>query len=295
MGTVTPEAGTPASPSKYRLTRRSFVTLSAAALGGLGLYAGEVSRHELSIERHTIHLDRLPDAFRGLRIVQISDFHYGEFTEDFFLREIVREVNRLQPDVVLLTGDFVSFGPLPYSYARARAPECAAILSEITCKQRYAILGNHDSVIGSDYVIEPLREHGIPVLVNEYTVMERGGRRVWLAGLGSACAEDSRPELGIPKPSVTRGEPVIVLSHEPDVLPDIAKYNVDLMLSGHTHGGQIRLPFLPPLQLPVLGKNYVEGLFHSGRTQLYVNRGIGAVGVPFRFNCPAEITVLTLA
>jgi uncharacterized protein len=289
------EAGIDQRPSKRGITRRSFLRLSAGALGGVGLYAGEISRHELSIERLTIHLNRLPEAFQGFRIVQISDFHYAEFTEAYFLREIVQEVNRLQPDLVVLTGDFVSYGPLPHSYSRAHAGECAAILSEIACRERYGILGNHDEVVGARYVTGPLREHGIPMLVNEFMPVERDGGRVWLAGLGSACEDDSRPDRGIPKAPVTHGEPVIVLAHEPDILPDIAKYNVDLMLSGHTHGGQIRLPFLPPLELPNLGQKYVEGLFRHGDTQLYVNRGIGAVGVPFRFNCPPEITVITLA
>jgi predicted MPP superfamily phosphohydrolase len=86
-----------------------------------------------------------------------------------------------------------------------------------------------------------------------------------------------------------------MMVHEPDVLPAVARLDgVDLMLSGHTHGGQVRLPFLPPLLLPDLGRHYVEGHFQLGRTQLYVNRGIGAVGLPFRFRCPSEITELTL-
>ena len=82
--------------------------------------------------------------------------------------------------------------------------------------------------------------------------------------------------------------------HEPDVLPQVARYNVDLMFSGHTHGGQVRLPFLPPFNLPPLGRRYVEGLFRVGRTQLYVNRGVGTVGIPMRFNCPPEIAEITL-
>ena len=286
--------GTPSPPTQRFLTRRSFLRLSAASLGGLALYAGEVSRHELSLEQHTIHLERLPDGFRGLRIVQVSDFHYDEYTEPYFVREVVRRVNGLRADVVVLTGDFVSYGPLPFSFARTHARQCAALLSEIACPLRYGILGNHDEVVGAAYVTGPMREHGIQMLVNEWTVLERGGERVWLAGLGSACTDNSKPERGIPKASVTRNDAVIVLAHEPDILPEIAGYGVDLMLSGHTHGGQVRLPFLPPLQLPNLGKNYVEGLFRHGRTQLYVNRGLGTVGVPFRLDCPPEITVLTL-
>lgn len=281
--------------SRFRMSRRSFLGLSAGAVGGAALYSGEIARHELSVEEHTIHLARLPDPFRGMRIVQISDFHYAEYTEAYFLREVVRRVNGLRADMVLLTGDFISYAPLPYSFARKHAPACAEILSRIECPLTYASLGNHDMVIGARYVTGPLREHGIPVLVNESLALERDGKRLWIAGLGSVCQDESRPDKGIPKAVVSGGEAGIVMAHEPDILEEIAKYNVDLMLSGHTHGGQVRFPFMPPLELPPYGKLYVEGLFRHGPTQLYVNRGIGAVGVPFRLNCPPEITVITLA
>ncbi len=278
--------------SRRPLTRRRFLGLAAASAAGLALYAGGVSRHELRVEEHTLHLDRLPDVFRGMRIVQISDIHYAEYTEPFFLRDVVRRVNQLRPDMVLLTGDFVSFSPMPLSFARRHAPGCAAILSGIECPLRYASLGNHDYVVGADFVAGPLRENGIPVLMNSSVALERGGQRIWLAGLGSACTNDA--DLNA-IPGSTNREPILLMAHEPDILPDVAKHNVDLMLSGHTHGGQVRIPFLPPLVLPDLGKIYIEGQFRLGRTQLYVNRGIGAVGLPFRFRCPPEITVLTLA
>lgn len=289
------EVGESKPSSEFHLNRRSFLGLSAASLGGVALYAGEISRHELSLEQHALRLKRLPDAFRGMRIVQITDFHYAEFTEGWFLRDVVRRVNQLKPDMVLLTGDFISIGPLPHSYARRHMPECAAILSEIVCPLRYASLGNHDMEVGADYVTGPLREHGIPTLVNQAIALERGGQRLWLAGLGSACSDDADPAAAIPTAAQTGKEPVIVMAHEPDILPEVARYNADLMLSGHTHGGQIRLPLLPPLVLPPYGKRYVEGIFRHGPTQLYVNRGIGAVGIPFRFNCPPEVTVFTLA
>jgi len=281
--------------SRFRLSRRRFLGLSAGAVGGAALYSGEIARHELSVEEHTIHLARLPDPFRGMRIVQISDFHYAEFTEAFFLREMVRRVNQLRADMVLLTGDFISYGPLPHSFARRAMHGCAEILSKIECRLIYASLGNHDEVIGARYVTGPLQEHGIPVLLNESLALERDGKRLWLAGLGSVCEDDSRPDKAIPKAVVSGGEAGIVMAHEPDILEEIAKYNVDLMLSGHTHGGQVRFPLMPPLGLPEYGKLYVEGLFRHGPTQLYVNRGIGAVGLPFRLNCPPEITVITLA
>jgi uncharacterized protein len=281
--------------TKPRLTRRSFLSLSAAALGSLAFYSGEIARHELSVEEHTIHLSRLPDSFRGMRIVQVSDFHYAEYTERFFLERVVREVNRLKPDLVALTGDFITFGPMPYSFARRHAPECAAILSGIECPLRYAVLGNHDYTIGPRHVLGPLRDHGIPTLVNAATALERDGQRLWLAGVGSAVFDDAHPEKAIPKAAIANNEAVLMLAHEPDILPEVARYKPDLMLSGHTHGGQVRFPLLPAMHLPEYGRIYVEGWFQSGLTHLYVNRGIGAVGVPFRLNCPPEITVITLA
>jgi predicted MPP superfamily phosphohydrolase len=194
--------------------------------------------------------------------------------------------------MVLMTGDFVSFGPLPISWARQHAVGCAAILSGIECPLRYASLGNHDYVVGAEYVAGPLRENGIPVVINTAVPLERGSDRLWLAGLGSVCTGDADLARAL---SATAREPVILMAHEPDILPDVARSGVDLMLSGHTHGGQVRLPLLPLFHLPEYGRKYIEGLFRMGRTQLYVNRGIGAVGVPFRFRCPPEITVITLA
>ena len=282
----------PPDPPRRWLTRRRFLGFGAASAAGLALYAGEISRHELSLEEHTIRLARLPDAFRGMRIVQISDIHYADYTEPFFVREMVRRINHLRPDMVLMTGDFVSYSPMPVSFARQHAPGCAAILSGIECPLRYASLGNHDYIIGPEYVAAPLRENGIPVLMNSSVALERGGQRIWLAGLGSACTNNA--DLNA-IPRSTNGEPILLMAHEPDILPDVAKHNVDLMLSGHTHGGQVRIPFLPPLVLPEFGRIYVEGQFRLGPTQLYVNRGIGAVGLPVRFRCPPEITVLTLA
>lgn len=279
---------------RRRLTRRSFLGWSAASAAGLALYAAEISRHELSVEERTFSIARLPDAFRGMRIVQVSDFHYADFTEPFFVREMVHRINQLRPDMVLLTGDFVSFGPLPISWARKHIHGCAAILSKIECPLHYAILGNHDYVVGTDYVAGPLRENGIPVLVNASVALERGGQRIWLAGLGSACSQDA-DFSGVLR-RLPAGEPVVMMAHEPDILPDVARHGgVDLMLSGHTHGGQVRFPFMPPFHLPEYGRNFLEGMFRMGPTQLYVNRGIGAVGVPFRFRCPPEITVITLA
>ncbi len=276
-------------------TRRNFLGLAAGSAAALAFYAGEIARHELEIVYLTIKLRRLPDAFAGMKIVHISDFHFEEYTEAAFLDAIVHKVNAAAPDLVVLTGDFVSSKPLPRHFSVRLGYQCAEHLSRITCPLRYAILGNHDCLVGSHAITDALHSHGIPVLANSSVPLERNGQRVWLAGIKDVLEE--RPDLGAALPAgKAEREPLILMAHEPDFADYAVGRQVDLVLSGHTHGGQILLPLLPPLLLPDMGVKYVHGLFRLGDgMQLYVNRGIGAVTLPFRFRCQPEITVITLS
>jgi predicted MPP superfamily phosphohydrolase len=291
--TLVAPVATPASVGQTLLTRRNFVRLAAGSAAGLAFYAGEISRHELEVVDLTIRLPRLPDVFAGMKIVQISDFHFEEYTEAVFVERVVRKVNEVAPDLVVLTGDFVSTKPLPKRFGVRMAYHCAEILGRIKCPLRYAVLGNHDALVGARAVIDALRTHGIPVLVNSSVPVERDGRRLWVAGIRDVLQEG--PDLNRALPGGRGSEPVILLAHEPDYADHAVGRQVDLVLSGHTHGGQILLPFLPPMLLPEMGKKYVHGHFSfRDGMQLYVNRGIGAVNLPFRFRCPPEITVFTL-
>jgi predicted MPP superfamily phosphohydrolase len=280
---------------KSVLTRRQFLGLSGLSVLGLGMYAGEISRHEIDIVHRTIYIRRLPEAFKGFRIVQVSDIHYKEFTEPFFVKLVLHEVNMQKPDLVALTGDFISFGPVERHRSVPWAYQCAQLLTRIECRQRYAVLGNHDCIVSPAAVTDALTSHGIPVLDNQAVPLERDGKRIWLAGIADALVGKPDLDKALPEAARLNDEPVILLGHEPDFAVEVAKHKVDLMLSGHTHGGQVRFPLVAPLMLPPMGKRFVEGHFQLGPTQLYVNRGIGAVGLPVRFNCPPEITVLTLA
>jgi len=281
--------------SKPPISRRRFLALSGVAALGIPLYAAEISRHEIKVEQVTIRMPRLPEVFHGLRIAQISDLHYANYTEPFFIRRVVEHVNRLKADVVVFTGDYITVGLWPYEDIVRFANNCAELLSQIACPIRYACLGNHDYGVNQWMVTDALTSHGIPVLTNRSEPLERDGVRLWFAGTGDALCKGVDLDRAVPAASRKDGEPVILLAHEPDILSTVVPYQVDLMLSGHTHGGQIRLPFVPALFLPKLGTEFVEGRFQMGNTQLYVNRGIGTVNLPLRFNCPPEITVLTLA
>ena len=283
----------PDQPSRF--TRRKFLIGTGATAAGLALYAGEIARHEIDIVHRNIAIANLPSSFHGYRIVQISDIHLDEFTEPYFLERIVSYTNAIAPDLVLLTGDFITRGAFSFIAVRSAAHRCGEILSTLTAPLRYAILGNHDVTVSAPMVIAALTSKGTPVLVNQHVAIERNGERLWLCGVDDPGT--SHPDLNLAIPP-TPGAPVLLMAHEPDYADDVLLHPraplIDLMLAGHSHGGQIRLPFVGALVLPPMGTKYVEGHFRFNQMQLYVNRGIGTVGLPFRLNCPPEITVLTL-
>lgn len=286
----------PVATQPSLLTRRSFLLrTSLAAAGSLALYSGEFARHELSVVTQELAVANLPGAFQNFRIAQISDLHFDEFTEPFFVRRVVEHVNSLAPDLVLLTGDYVSNSPLPRRFAEHAMHQCADVLRGLACPQRFAVLGNHDLILGVGIIRPILQSVSIPLLVNQYVAIERGGQRLWLSGLADPITGAPNLELAIPE---RPDGPVLLMCHAPDYADNVLARPhgrlVDAMFSGHSHGGQIRLPFLGPVVLPFGGKKYVTGLYRLERMQLYVNRGIGAVGIPFRLNCPPEITLFTL-
>jgi predicted MPP superfamily phosphohydrolase len=287
------------SISGQPIPRRRFLKAIMGAAAGLAIYSGEIGRHWIEVTRRDIYLRGLPAVFDGLRFAQLSDIHMDEFTEPFFLRQAVARINHMKPDAVFLTGDFVTSEPAPRNFAIGAAWQCANILSELECRPLYAALGNHDVAVGSKEVTAALTANGITVLNNAYLPIERSGGRIWLAGLDDPVMGHPDPELAIPA-SIRNlaNEPILLMCHAPDYADDLLAHPagkaIGLMLSGHTHGGQIRLPLLGALELPALGKKYAEGWFRLGSLQLYVNRGIGTVGMPFRLNCPPEITVITL-
>lgn len=146
------------------ISRRRFFKASMWAAGSLALYSGEISRHWLEVVRRDISLAGLPAVFDGMSIAQLSEIHMDEFTEPFFLRDVVDRVNRMQPDAVLLTGDFVTQGRGKKDFAVGAAWQCTNILSGLSCRKLYAILGNHDVAVGAKQVTEALRANGITVL-----------------------------------------------------------------------------------------------------------------------------------
>jgi len=172
------------------ITRRRFFTASLAGSAGVALYSTAIARHWIEVTHPTIHLPGLHAALDGLRVAQISDIHMDEYTEPFFLHSVIDRVNRLQPDLVLLTGDFVSFEITSKHFAIGSAWQCANILTNLKCKQIFSVLGNHDVSVDAKAVTKALTANGIPVLTNTCVPIERGGGRLWLAGVDDPVAGD---------------------------------------------------------------------------------------------------------
>jgi predicted MPP superfamily phosphohydrolase len=249
------------------------------------------------VNRIEVPLRRLPAAFDLYNIAQLSDFHFDPHFSEVPIRRAVQIVNNLHPDLIVLTEDFVT-APFPHrvfpnSKPAAKAAEpCAKILADLCAPCGvWAILGNHDVSTDPDRVALCLRDHGVEVLINQSTFLEKQGERLWLAG---ACDSPTESDIRQTIQHVPCDEAVILLIHEPDFADLVAKYSVDLQLSGHSHGGQVRLPLLGAPYIPKLARKYPRGLRHINSLTLYTNVGIGTMGLPIRLNCPLEISLFTL-
>ena len=285
-----------------KLTRRRFLALGLplATAGTLSSVVGRgfEEAQGLTIRTIVISIPRLPPAFDGFAIAHLTDFHYHPIYTARPIIKGIREANKLNPDAVVLTGDFVTrplfrFRRRAIDNIQAQAEPCAELLSHLRAKHgTYAVLGNHDQSSRPALITASLEKYGIRVLRNQAVSLERNGRRIWFAGVDDALAgADDLPRTisGIPAKDTT-----ILLAHEPDIADAVAEYAGNLQLSGHSHGGQIRLPWLGPPYLPELARRYPRGLREVGDLSLYTNCGLGTIGLPIRLNSPPELTLVRL-
>ena len=244
------------------------------------------SRERFTVNQERIWLDALPSAFGGLRIVQISDIHHGLFLPKEWLSDAVKQANRLNPDIIALTGDFVT-------YSRRNIGPAAELLGRLRARHGvYAVLGNHDFRVDADAITQALRRQHIDVLRNRHITIGFGRKSLYLAGVDDYGygADVRRAVRGIPQDAAT-----ILMAHNPRIIHLASRHNVSLVLSGHTHGGQFNLPILGT----IYGRSperlrFKIGWDKLGPTQIYVSRGIGTIVLPLRLRCPAEITHLEL-
>ena len=259
-------------------------------------YAVNVEPTWLEVNELEIPVRGLPPAFTGLRIVQMSDFHGGRHVTSAYLAEAVALAHAQKPDLIVLTGDFVHKGDRHVARVAAALGELRAPLGA------FAVLGNHDysvrNVLGirrypelHRQVGDSLLRHGIQVLRNESAPLRRDGQTMYLTGIEDLWSRVCDPETslaGIPDEA-----PRVVLAHNPLTIEKLGDLRCDLMLSGHTHGGQVKLPGIGRLALGPRGRRFAAGLYRVGESYLYVNKGIG-FGLRIRYQVRPEVAVFTL-
>ncbi len=250
---------------RRRQWRQTFAAILRAAM---------IEPHQIEITHQTIAIEKLPAEFRGLRIVQLSDVHHSPFLDEERINEAVRMANDLRPDLVALTGDYIS-------HSRDYIASCARALGRLRAAHGvFAVLGNHDHWTDGAMMRDALADQGIRVLCNESTRIERGHSHIRLAGVDDLMVK--RDDLRQALEETSWYETRILLSHNPAIIREAAR-----LLTGRKDRKIARWLRRPSRRL-------MRGHAQLGSTQLYVNRGLGTVIVPLRYGCPPEITLLEI-
>lgn len=287
---------------KYKIDRRSFIKhifrLSLLAFLGFGFER----RNNINTESIELKFSNLPPAFDGFRIVQLSDLHASYWVGREYLMSMVEEVNKIKKDLLVITGDFIT-GAVNDFWKRwmptSKSDHLAMVidvLSNLKDGDKIAVLGNHDQWDGIETekrLVNELKRVGFAVLRNSSMPLFRNKESIYIAGTDDVwfTYDFTKAMRDVPHDAFK-----ILLSHSPDVTTDIDKdMQIDLTLCGHTHGGQVNIPYLTQHFIPINNSSkYLSGLIKEPYGYTYVNRGIGTLVFPFRFNAPPEITYFIL-
>ena len=272
------------------VSRRTF--LKTASSFGFPLFSTDLqtprflTNREIEVTRHTVTLRNLPPAFDGFRVVHLTDIHHSKYVSFNAVYRMVALANRQRPDLVFLTGDYVT-------WSKKYIAPMADALGDLRARYGvFSVLGNHDIRVDADAVTRALQEVGIQVLRNASARVNRRGQSLWLSGVDEYSYGQSdlaRAFEGLPATA-----PKILLAHNPEIIAKATEHQVDFVAAGHTHGGQVKLPGLKSFNtLTQPTQEFLEGFVSSGRTQMYISRGLGKVVLPLRIKCPAEIPVYT--
>jgi hypothetical protein len=281
-----------ASAVSAALRRRALLAgLALTVVTFVGLTAPGVrlstSQRPAEVTRTVVHFSSLPAGLEGLRILLVGDTHVGRHITAMNMSARMRPLRRIEADLVVFIGDLATGGPGDMELA------VKLVDGAVPRPLRFAVLGNHDQRIGADKVAIELVAHGFRVLRDEGQAVQIGHSRLWIAGITNSYNQpgDIAAALkGMPEDAF-----VLLLAHSPDVLLEPLAQRADLILAGHTHGGQVLLPLTGPMACSSgVGPRYAYGLFDTGHAQLFVTRGLGEVVTPFRILCEPEIAVLEL-
>lgn len=273
---------------KQLFNRRNFLGTTLLGAASAFSYARWVEPNWLDVTEKEITLPHLPPALDGLIVAQLTDFHFDPDKDAELITRAVEQVNAAAPDIIALTGDYITndvtvFAPL------------MSLLSKLKAKHGiYGVMGNHDGWARTRaFYRKGFEQVGMEFLVNQGSSIQVHGEKLWITGTDSIWSGT------VDAPACWRGhhgEAVLALVHEPDVFDQLTnKYRVDLQLSGHTHGGQCRVPLIGYAPSKVkYGKNYIYGDYTKDDSRIFVSRGLGTVGIRVRFACAPEVAILTL-
>ena len=277
------------------ISRRGFIRAARNMIlgGALGTLGGwkyiDFEATWFMLNQRVLKITNLPEAFDGLKLIHLSDLHLGEPINLERLDHIVSLVNEQSPDLILFTGDFIDAHTEP-----DLIPDYFASLSRMLSRLgSFAVLGNHDHWVDAPLVRSMLAESGIMELDNKAHPISLGGEHLYLCGLDSHM--EGLTDLEAVLAGLPDGETGILLVHEPDFGEiSAATGRFSLQLSGHSHGGQIYIPYLGPPVTPEHGQKYPRGLYQVGSMQLYTTSGVGMIPPYVRFNCRPEVAEFTL-
>lgn len=277
----------PKDPFTRRDFLRGLVAGPLVAVSATAAYARLIEPYNYLISETDIFIRDLPQAFEGFRITQLTDIHHSRILGISEIRRVVGLAQQTKPDMFVLTGDYST------SYRRYIEP-CAEALSALSAPEGvWAVLGNHDHYTDPELTTRALRRQHIEVMNNVNTTIQRGSDAIQLSGIDDWTWNGTDWDKAFA--GLSTKTPTILLSHQPTVLDFEQTKDVSLILSGHTHGGQLNFPLLgAPARLFTKDLRYARGLFRRGETQLYVSTGTGVIGLPLRLGVRPEIAVLRL-
>ncbi len=287
---MSPSLATLQRPSlSQNMNRRTFIKLSicASAVTLIGSYPVLIERNIVTVNRYKIFLDDLPQSFNGITISHLTDLHLGTLVSESFIEGVVRKTNNLKSDIIVCTGDYVH-----EKNTINEIDKVWPILSKLKAKHGvYSVLGNHDHWADTNRSLYWLDQTGQNIR-HKSKAIYNGSERLLIGGAGDFWEDKLNIDSAFAE---YEGDDCrLLLSHNPDSIDEEFNTKISLALCGHTHGGQVRVPFYGPPILPVRNKEYSSGVFSTEKTKLFISRGIGWAIYPIRFNCFPEIAVLEL-
>lgn len=271
------------------MNRRTFLRSTGYVLATAlaGTYSVFIERNFVVVNRYTIPIANLPPSFHGFTLAHLTDLHFGPLVSPSFIQDVVAKTMQLRPDAIVCTGDYVHA-----KNTTAEIDQFWPIFMQLKAKHGvFSVLGNHDHWADTNRSLYWLERSG-QNLRHQCKAITKGKERILLGGAGDYWEDQLKIDRLFA--STDDKECRILLSHNPDSVDTRFKTPVSLVLSGHTHGGQVVLPFFGAPVLPVQNKKYSSGLIVTEKTKLFISRGLGWAIYPVRFNCYPEIALLQL-